>query len=82
MPLRSTSRETCHGSSDNVIAPIEEFKATIDGAVRLARNFDDGISECGLHCDKGILALDSKLDKFYTRQDPKGNAVNTNFPCG
>lgn len=37
MPLRSTSRETCVGSSDNVVVPIEEFRATMDGALRIAR---------------------------------------------
>lgn len=37
MPLRATARETCQGSSDNVMVPIEEFKKTLDGAVRIAR---------------------------------------------
>lgn len=54
----------------------------MDGALRLARNFDDGISECGLVCPKEILALDPRLDGFYTSSYAKGRAVNTHFPCG
>ena len=42
MPLRATQRETCEGSSDNVVMPMEEFRKTIDGAIRIARNFDNG----------------------------------------
>jgi hypothetical protein len=30
-------RETCVGSSDDVVIPIEEFRSLIDGAVRIAR---------------------------------------------
>lgn len=37
MPLRSNRRETCQGSSDNVFIPPDEFRSTIDGAVRIAR---------------------------------------------
>ena len=37
MPIRSTRRETCVGSSDTVTVPIEEFERTVDGAVRIAR---------------------------------------------
>ncbi len=37
MPVRAVVRETCEGSSDNVIAPISELKLTLDGALRLAR---------------------------------------------
>lgn len=82
MPMRSLQRETCHGSSDNIHVDLDEFRRTLDGAVRVARNFDDGLSECGLQCDKAILALDDRLDPYYTRQSPKGRAVNTAFPCG
>lgn len=103
MPLRSTSRETCVGSSDNVKVPIDEFSRAIDGALRIARyiliqflyylhhcnyifpyhrQFDDGISECGLVCPKEILALDSRLDNFYTDEFRKGRSINTQFPCG
>eukprot|EP01033_Poteriospumella_lacustris_P004587 gene4587-3281_t len=82
MPMRSLQRETCHGSSDNIKVDIEEFTKTIDGAVRLARNFDDGLSECGLQCPSSILALDNRLDPFYDGHTPKGRPVNTQFPCG
>ena len=37
MPLRATQRETCEGTSDNVVMPMDEFRRTIDGAVRIAR---------------------------------------------
>lgn len=37
LPLRAASRETCHGSSDSVTVPIDEFRAVVDGAVRIAR---------------------------------------------
>jgi hypothetical protein len=37
MPLRASSRETCRGSSDSVTVPIDEFRAVVDGAVRIAR---------------------------------------------
>lgn len=38
MPLRASSRETCRGSSDSVTVPIDEFRAVVDGAVRIARS--------------------------------------------
>lgn len=82
MPMRSLHRETCHGSSDNVMVDIEEFTRTMDGAVRLARNFDDGLSECGLECPTSILALDNRLDAYYNQHTAKGRPVNTQFPCG
>lgn len=81
MPLRSLTRETCVGSSDNVHVPIDEFRNTIDGAVRLARSFDDGISECGLQCPGSILALDNRLDSHYKNGERKTSPVNTKFPC-
>ncbi|CAE7543467.1 Eogt [Symbiodinium microadriaticum] len=37
MPVRSVTRETCQGSSDNVMVPMEEFRRALDGAVRVAR---------------------------------------------
>jgi hypothetical protein len=47
------------------------------------RSFDDGLSECGLECPMGVLALDSKLDPFYSKQGMRKTApVNTYFPCG
>ena len=82
MPIRTLQRETCVGSSDTVTVPIEEFERTLDGAVRIARNFDDGISECGLVCPTQILALDNRLDSQYKNGERKGSAVNTQFPCG
>lgn len=82
MPMRSLQRETCQGSSDNVMVNIDEFRRTMDGAVRIARNFDDGLSECGLVCPTSILALDSRLDPYYDGRTTKGRSVDTNFPCG
>jgi len=82
MPMRSTNRETCHLSSDNVLIPIDEFRATMDGALRLARSFDDGLSECGLVCPPQILAIDSRLDGEYSKLgERKGTSINTQFPC-
>jgi hypothetical protein len=83
MPLRAVERETCKGSSDNVKVPIDEFKRTLDGAVRLARGYDDGISECGRQCPAGILALDKNLDSHYGAQtrSKKGPPIPTHFPC-
>lgn len=82
MPLRSSNRETCHGSSDNVLVPVDEFRKTMDGALRLARNFDDGISECGLRCPTAFLALDSRLAPHYKPGEERGPKANTDFPCG
>lgn len=85
MPVRSQTRETCQGSSDNVMVPIDEFRRALDGAVRIARSFDDGLSECGLSCPPSILALDSRLDRLYgpgSNSGPKSAAQNTRFPCG
>lgn len=105
MPIRSLKRETCEGTSDNVVVPLEEFKTTIDGALRIARcanhflncswtstlihchtfsrNFDDGLSECGLLCPPSVLALDERLDPHYqtSKGEFKGVSVNTQFPC-
>jgi len=84
LPVRSLKKETCVGSSDNVFAPMEELEKALDGAVRLARNYDDGISECGLKCHGGILALDKKLAQSYgaaVNEAQKSAPVNTRFPC-
>lgn len=82
LPMRSSVREACQGSSDNVVVPVDEFRKTMDGALRLARNFDDGISECGLTCPPGVLALDVRLQPYYKPTDPRGGArVDTSFPC-
>jgi hypothetical protein len=82
LPMRSLARETCQGSSDSIVVPKEEFLRTMDGALRLARSFDDGLSECGLVCPKEVLALDGRLDGHYTRDYVKGKPVDTRFPCG
>lgn len=83
MPIRSQKRETCVGSSDNVVVPIDEFRNTLDGAVRIARSFDDGLAECGLVCPSSILALDKGLDMYYgsASHATKGSPQNTRFPC-
>ena len=81
MPIRATQRETCQGSSDNVFVPLDEFKTALDGALRIARSFDDGISECGMKCSPGLLALDPRLDKYYPPGQTKGKPINTFFPC-
>eukprot|EP01038_Epipyxis_sp_PR26KG_P005446 gene5446-7539_t len=82
MPMRTTIRESCSGSSDSITVPIEEFRTTMDGALRIARNFDDGLSECGLICPPEILALDSRLNSFYKNGERRSQPINTNFPCG
>ena len=81
MPIRSRHRETCVGSSDNVVAPVDEFRNALDGAVRIARSFDDGLSECGLSCPSEILAIDSRLDPHYKAGEHKSRAVDLRFPC-
>ena len=81
MPLRSNIKETCEGTSDNVIVPIDEFRQTMDGALRLARNFDDGISECGLVCPPAFLALDPRLEPHYKPGEPRSEKADTSFPC-
>jgi hypothetical protein len=82
MPLRAVDRETCVGSSDNVKIPVEEFRRTVDGAMRLARSYDDGLSECGLYCPPSLLAIDKRLDAHYKPGEPKAGPINTRFPCG
>jgi hypothetical protein len=37
MPMRTTIRETCQGSSDNVLVDVGEFEKAVDGALRVAR---------------------------------------------
>jgi hypothetical protein len=81
MPMRTLIREDCEGSSDNVHIKIDEFRKTVDGAIRLARSFDDGLSECGLVCPSEILAIDERLNPHYKSTESKGNAVNLQFPC-
>lgn len=83
IPIRSRTRETCQGSSDNVQVPIPEFRSALDAAVRVARQYDSGISECGLQCPGEILALDKALVPYYSKVGMKQSAAaNTRFPCG
>lgn len=82
MPIRSLTRETCHGTSDNVRVDIDEFRRTLDGAVRIARSFDDGLSECGLKCPPQVLALDEHLNPHYKEGEMRSAPINTIFPCG
>lgn len=88
LPMRSLTRESCVQTSDNVEVPINEFLDTLNDAVRLARNYDSGISECGLHCPSPVLALNDKLSEFY--DDPtilnfettkKTQPIDKSFPC-
>ena len=83
MPVRANERETCQGSSDNVKVPMDEFKKALDGAIRLARGYDNGISECGRLCPPGVLALDMTLNSMYgpSTRATKGQSINTRFPC-
>jgi hypothetical protein len=54
----------------------------MDAAVRLARSFDDGASECGLKCDPAILAIDKGNDPEYQHAGMrKGAPLATKFPC-
>jgi hypothetical protein len=64
-----------------VMVPLEEFKMALDGALRIARSFDDGLSECGISCPPGLLALDPRLDQFYPPGQKKSAPINTQFPC-
>jgi capsular polysaccharide biosynthesis protein len=82
MPLRSTEPVTCEGTSDNVPIPINEFRSALDGAVRLARGFDNGLSECGSNCPLSILALDDGHNGDYARLGlTKAQRPDTKFPC-
>ena len=83
MPMRTKTRVTCVGTSDDVTAEPDEFKLAYDGAVRLARNFDDGMTECGVSCPSEVLAIDPNHDSEFARLSvKKGKPANTRFPCG
>mmetsp|Transcript_12191 Transcript_12191/g.24790 ORF Transcript_12191/g.24790 Transcript_12191/m.24790 type:complete len:597 (+) Transcript_12191:148-1938(+) len=83
MPMRTRTQVTCHGTSDDVHVEVEEFGRAFDGAVRLARNFDDGQVECGVACPAEVLAIDGNHDAEFKRLGvKKGNAASTRFPCG
>jgi len=54
----------------------------MDAAVRLARSFDDGASECGLKCDPRILAIDKGNDPHYKAFGVRpAQPLATKFPC-
>ncbi|CAM9404123.1 unnamed protein product [Discosporangium mesarthrocarpum] len=76
---------TCKGTSDNIVIPVNSFRSVMDSALRLARSFDDGLSECGLICPPGVLALDSGNDPFYgvpgVHPVKKPARPSTKFPC-
>ncbi|GMI11922.1 hypothetical protein TrVE_jg12538 [Triparma verrucosa] len=83
MPMRTKKRVTCQGSSDDVYVEVDEFERTLDGAVRIAREFNRGMSECGLVCRPEILAIDAGLNNEYGRLGVKmGDKGNMRFPCG
>ena len=83
MPMRTKAQVTCHGTSDDVFVEMDEFKLAYDGAVRLARNFDDGQAECGATCPAEVLAIDGNHDSEFKRLGvKKGKAASTRFPCG
>ena len=82
MPFRSLNKETCTGSSDNLLINIEELRLVIDGAVRIARSFDTGSSECGLVCPTQILAFDQRLNRFFTSSEIIRSKAISRFPCG
>ena len=48
LPMRSTQAVSCRGSSDAIPVDVADFRRALDAALRLARSFDDGVSECGL----------------------------------
>ena len=67
------------GTSDAIPVNAGDFRAALDAALRLARSFDDGVSECGLACDGSILALDDSNRGML----PAGaKPLSTRFPCG
>jgi capsular polysaccharide biosynthesis protein len=88
LPMRSLQRETCFQTSDNVVVSIPELSASMDGAVRLARNYDSGVSECGLNCSPLILGMDSRLQQFYDDSSiinhsstVRTSGLDKSFPC-
>lgn len=82
MPLRLTTAISCQGTSDSLTVDVDEFRQALDGAVRIARSFDQGVAECGLKCPGSILALDGHLDPHYAAMGlAKAAPLNTRFPC-
>uniref|UniRef100_A0A7S4D838 EGF domain-specific O-linked N-acetylglucosamine transferase n=1 Tax=Heterosigma akashiwo TaxID=2829 RepID=A0A7S4D838_HETAK len=73
---------SCKGSSDAITINANDFRKVMDGALRLARNFHGGLSECGLWCDPNILALDKNLIPLYKPGDGQvKNPKKPRFPC-
>ena len=82
LPMRSTGRVSCRGSSDAIPVDKDEFRRTVDAAVRIARSFDDGASECGMQCDPRILAMDVGNAAHYDRTSTsKARPLSSQFPC-
>ena len=82
MPIRSCVREKCNRTSDNILVPIDVFRTTMDGAVRIARSFGPGHSECGLNCSGKILAIDKRLLPYYDETKTRlSDPLNLKFPC-
>lgn len=62
--------------------PPSFSSSTDDELLAACRSFDSGLSECGLRCPGGVLALDNRLDPYYKRlHENKVRPINTNFPC-
>jgi hypothetical protein len=82
MPIRVLSPIACHGSSDIITVTEREFRPVIDGAVRIARNFDDGLAECGLVCPPGILGISMRDSRHNHKPDMHDEqALSVKFPC-
>jgi len=82
LPMRSTETVKCTGSSDSIPVDKADFRRTMDAAIRIARSFDDGASECGLKCDPRILAMDPGNDPEYRSLGmTKASPYSTIFPC-
>ena len=88
MPMRSLTRETCQLTSDNVLVAIPEFLDTLGGAVRLARSYDQGTSECGLSCPPAILGMNDRLSDYFNdptianyQSTPRVEGLDKTFPC-
>lgn len=82
LPMRAGDKIECVGTSDRITIDIAEFTKVLDAAVRLARGFDDGVSECGLACPLQILSLDPTHDDHYApTHTQKVSRPDLKFPC-
>ncbi len=50
MSWRSKVPSTFVGTSDEFEVNANEFRGMVDSAVRIARNFNGNVKECGLRC--------------------------------